>query len=275
MTIQLPVRALEGLSRLVEQLRYLAEAADGGGGAASPQPLERGENFSFQTQRFREMNRGPEPPEVVFAPVSGIEAAGSVRASADGAAEDPQGVWRGGRDVSENPVGIPETERGGAEPERSTPEPASAQTGRERQELETVRKSVEMQGLEAPAVQPETASRILEARAVREEPSTLPPEAQPVQMEPVSRIPGAETLWPEPLRENFAAMAVPVEIREAPETPQSAGHPMTPAPGAAPSRWSSAAVEFAAAGPAPLTAEAVSQAFQRDGRRYDNGFPLY
>ena len=26
---------------------------------------------------------------------------------------------------------------------------------------------------------------------------------------------------------------------------------------------------------APLTAEAVSQAFQRDGRRYDNGFPLY
>ena len=26
---------------------------------------------------------------------------------------------------------------------------------------------------------------------------------------------------------------------------------------------------------APLTAEAVSLAFQRDGRRYDNGFPLY
>lgn len=30
-----------------------------------------------------------------------------------------------------------------------------------------------------------------------------------------------------------------------------------------------------AAGPAPLTAEAVSQTFRRDDRRYDNGFPLY
>lgn len=29
------------------------------------------------------------------------------------------------------------------------------------------------------------------------------------------------------------------------------------------------------AGPAPLTAEAVSRAFCRDDRRYDNGFPLY
>lgn len=28
-------------------------------------------------------------------------------------------------------------------------------------------------------------------------------------------------------------------------------------------------------GPAPLTAEAVSLAFRRDDRRYDNGFPLY
>lgn len=29
------------------------------------------------------------------------------------------------------------------------------------------------------------------------------------------------------------------------------------------------------AGPAPLTAQAVSLAFERDDRRYDNGFPLY
>ena len=33
--------------------------------------------------------------------------------------------------------------------------------------------------------------------------------------------------------------------------------------------------EPAAAGPAPLTVQAVSLAFQRDDRRYDGGFPLY
>ena len=33
--------------------------------------------------------------------------------------------------------------------------------------------------------------------------------------------------------------------------------------------------ELITAGPAPLTAEAVSLAFRRDDRRYDNGFPLY
>ena len=35
------------------------------------------------------------------------------------------------------------------------------------------------------------------------------------------------------------------------------------------------AEELVAAGPAPLTAESVSLAFRRDGRRYDCGFPLY
>ena len=44
------------------------------------------------------------------------------------------------------------------------------------------------------------------------------------------------------------------------------------APGGA---WSGVREELAYSGPAPLTAEAVSLAFQRDDRRYDNGFPLY
>lgn len=44
------------------------------------------------------------------------------------------------------------------------------------------------------------------------------------------------------------------------------------APGGA---WSGVREELTYSGPAPLTAEAVSLAFQRDDRRYDNGFPLY
>lgn len=39
--------------------------------------------------------------------------------------------------------------------------------------------------------------------------------------------------------------------------------------------WGNIREELAFPGPAPLTAEAVSLAFQRDDRRYDNGFPLY
>lgn len=39
--------------------------------------------------------------------------------------------------------------------------------------------------------------------------------------------------------------------------------------------WSGVREELTFPGPAPLTAEAVSKAFQRDDRRYDNGFPLY
>ena len=41
------------------------------------------------------------------------------------------------------------------------------------------------------------------------------------------------------------------------------------------SRWTGITEELVTPGPAPLTAESVSLAFQRDGRRYDNGFPLY
>ena len=46
-------------------------------------------------------------------------------------------------------------------------------------------------------------------------------------------------------------------------------------PEALKSRWTGVAEELVAAGPAPLTAESVSLAFRRDGRRYDCGFPLY
>lgn len=57
--------------------------------------------------------------------------------------------------------------------------------------------------------------------------------------------------------------------------PQGAGVVVTAQPEPPANRWSGVTEELITAGPAPLTAEAVSLAFQRDGRRYDNGFPLY
>ena len=61
LNIQLPAGALEGFTRLAEQLRLLAEALGGGGQmpaslqTARTVPLERGENTAFDLERFREM----------------------------------------------------------------------------------------------------------------------------------------------------------------------------------------------------------------------------
>ena len=59
------------------------------------------------------------------------------------------------------------------------------------------------------------------------------------------------------------------------ETPLGAGVVVTTHAEPPASRWTGVTEELVTPGPAPLTAEAVSLAFQRDGRRYDNGFPLY
>ena len=59
------------------------------------------------------------------------------------------------------------------------------------------------------------------------------------------------------------------------ESPLGAGVVVTAEPDMPQSRWTSITEELVTPGPAPLTAESVSLAFQRDGRRYDNGFPLY
>ena len=69
LNIQLPAGALEGFTRLAEQLRLLAEALGGGGQmpaslqTARTVPLERGENTAFDLERFREMGQGPREPE--------------------------------------------------------------------------------------------------------------------------------------------------------------------------------------------------------------------
>lgn len=58
--------------------------------------------------------------------------------------------------------------------------------------------------------------------------------------------------------------------------PRSAGYyPQVQLPEAPGGVWGGIQEELTFSGPAPLTAEAVSLAFQRDDRRYDNGFPLY
>ena len=73
----------------------------------------------------------------------------------------------------------------------------------------------------------------------------------------LSLLPGQALAADEPIPVDPPVIEEPAE----PEEPQS--------------RWTGITEELVTSGPAPLTAEAVSLAFQRDGRRYDNGFPLY
>ena len=100
-------------------------------------------------------------------------------------------------------------------------------------------------------------------------------DAPAVRMEPESGIPEAEAVWTAMEPQGPGPAAVHAEAQSVVESPEKAGFSMGAGPADIQSRWGGITEELAAAGPAPLTAEAVSQAFQRDGRRYDNGFPLY
>ena len=94
-------------------------------------------------------------------------------------------------------------------------------------------------------------------------------------MEPDSQIPAAEAVWAGPDGPGPEVRAAQEEVRRALQTPPGAVAELTAEPEALKSRWTGVAEELVAAGPAPLTAESVSLAFRRDGRRYDCGFPLY
>lgn len=81
----------------------------------------------------------------------------------------------------------------------------------------------------------------------------------------------------EPRREirDLDLSAVREEAGREIETPMGAGIAVETQPEIPRSRRSGTIEELADSGEAPLTAQAVSMAFERDGRRYDNGFPLY
>ena len=212
--IQLPEGALEGLTRLVEQLRYLAEAAAGGGIAPAGPPVESGENSVFDDGRFRAL--GGQPTSETAA----------ARRPADGQrASDPAGTARTG------PIeGMFQSEAAAQDPAYSTPAdlarllPVSGQPAAE---------------TAAPAGEstPTTLSD-----AVRGVADVLGTGTERI---PVSLSSGDS---------NFTFS----------QTPELSGRP-----------WPGSRERLASASPAPVTAEAISQAFRRDERRYDSGFPLY
>ena len=126
----------------------------------------------------------------------------------------------------------------------------------------------------SPAEAPRPA-QALPQRKLSTPPASPPEETQDGEILQDPTGGQAETL-PEDPEERPSATALP-EGQETPAEPApSAGYtPASQLPEAPGGSWGGVREELTFPGPAPLTAEAVSQAFQRDDRRYDNGFPLY
>lgn len=235
---QLPASVLDSLAKLAEQLQKLA-AAVGGPGRPAGMAEEIAESGAFDQERFRAL-------------MEQSKAAGG---------HPPQAVRS---DVMEP---VPEPESAGRMPPEGPEEP-------ERTDIPAMSdpEGPETAGQEPDGTEEESAEDIPSVRPEMEEPV---PDAPVVQPEPESLIPEAEKVWTEAGEGDLPLPAAQAEELAEIETPLGAGMVVTAQPEPPASRWSSVTEELVTPGPAPLTAEAVSLAFQRDGRRYDNGFPLY
>lgn len=265
-SVQLPAGSLDSLTQVVRQLRQLvAEVKGGGPTPAAGAAAERGESGGFDEARYEALltGRGPE--------------AERVRAEIAGAADAP-GAFRTVRER------IREPDRAGEEdslPPRdgdgdgSAPPPSGEPDRGE--EADRPAPGTDREAVPDPqAVRGTETERPEDIPVLRVPPPSQVEDAPQAGMEPESLIPEAEAVWAERAGGGAAAPPDgPVPLPSSPATPQTAAVQMSEGPEAVRSRWSGVTEELVSAGPAPLTAEAVSLAFRRDGRRYDNGFPLY
>ena len=117
-----------------------------------------------------------------------------------------------------------------------------------------------------------SADQIQSAMEEGDIPTAQPDEMLPSSEEAPADQPHASEEGDSPPPEKMPAVQEFLEL----SAPRSAGYySQVQLPEASGGIWGGIQEELAFSGPAPLTAEAVSLAFQRDDRRYDNGFPLY
>ncbi|MDE7220477.1 MAG: hypothetical protein K2O45_12800 [Oscillospiraceae bacterium] len=243
-SLRLPASALDRLSALAEQLRKLTAAVNGL--HTPPGALEDvSESGFFDPMRFQALRQKAEE-----AGKQGVTKATDTEAVRSYASEWVRDAECADPAVFED-LPLPKREELFRHGERKHDAFSAQEAGkRENTAVDDI-----------PAVRPDTAENVPEAPVVRIEPDCQTPEAESAQVQ------SGEVELPLP-----AARADPLAGAE---TPQGTGMVITAHAEPPASRWSGVAEELAEAGPAPLTAEAVSLAFQRDGRRYDNGFPLY
>ena len=257
---QIPPSALDSLSRLAEQLRLLTEAANVPLSANRTVETESMESGSFDPERFLALRQGVERAEAVRADVLDISGAPEV-SPAFSHAGDAESVSAGVRKVLQEAKGAGDA----LEPSVET---AAAS--------ETAYPLPEGRDLPSPPAAEAAAEEAAPVPAVRAAAEESVPDAPEAYREAERQVPEVESVRAEAEAQELALAAARGEVSGGGiETPLGAGTVVQTQVEAPQSRWGSVTEELVIPGPAPLTAEAVSLAFERDGRRYDNGFPLY
>ena len=237
--LRLPAGELGTLARLMEQARSLLTLE--GGGAADPAPARTAE---------RPMEAG----------VNTAFDAGKFRRIGEARRAEAGGEAR--RAEAGGEASPPEAEAAGAPAETDPDDIVPPEAGLwDAPDAATVEAEVRSE-LPVPAVEaavslgPETPAGTADA--------IERPEAEPASSRREERTPELAVPLPAApeVRRGLA------EVRDAGFTPETT-------PAEARGGAFAAVEELVGPGPAPLTAESVALAFQRDDRRYDNGFPLY
>ena len=272
-SVQVPAGALDGFSRLVEQLRLLAAEVSGRGGTHVPPPLEQTENESFDVGRYEALRRSGVPQEFegVRGEFSALEDAEVVHLERGTGPDIPEHAAMAvdGKFMFQ----LEETDSGGME-DISFVEEASSQVEQEVVDTPVVQSEAAEMSEDAAREEKVDGSRQEDIPVVQSRVDSPILDAPVVTMEPDSLIGETGKVW-----EEIRALddTLPRQMTRFPdvEMAQSAGVEVSPGPAEVLSRWVGIPGEPALVGTAPQTAEAVSLAFRRDGRRYDNGFPLY
>lgn len=264
LSIQLPLEELSRFSRLVDQLQQMMTAAEAGGtGKRETEDSPAFDLTRFQELMAREASFREPAPATGDAPQPAVYEPGDLSPASGTAAEMSR--------APEAPAARPEVS--------SLPEAPAVQS-----EIAFLGEAPSAKGNISPLADPVTAQA---------DTSPLPEisagqiEASLQEIQIPTAAPEDSDALPEPSapRQEFAqeegALPSPPEVTAREQVlqdltvPVAGYYPEVQLPEAPGGSWSGVREELTFSGPAPLTAEAVSLAFQRDDRRYDNGFPLY
>lgn len=283
-SLRLPASALESLSRLTEQLQKLAAAVRGPADAHQEPGVERGENTVFDFSRFQDpaVERVlPEAPAAQAGWNALADAAPAGREVLTAAPEAVRAGWAVKRFVEDPALAGPSGGAAALEAEaakaavRELEAARAAESELREQRDGPVSRTVDLrESGEAEAVDADAETGLDEARsALAAEMDGETVSAVRATAETAEKATSAVRAAVEAAGADASAARAAVETEM--DVPGGAafltgGGAETPQ-----SRWDGPPQTAAAPRPAPLTAEEVSRAFQRDGRRYDCGFPLY
>ncbi len=257
---QIPASALEGLSRLTEQLRLLAEAFQNRAEIPGAPIRERGENTAFDLAKFQAMDVAGSLPD----PAAPLER------------------------MARTELPAPTPNRGTVSVKLPQPDTAARTVGQLMEDPAPAGSSSTGSGdtgtAALPALQP-----VEDAQAVQSAVSTAledalpagpgdmgqPSSPHPARADAESPLPNAPSAGVPAWAQSAPPTVVQTEMSMGAAVPTQVEPAFAAAPDTPPNRWGGLPEEVSLPTPLPLTAEAVSQAFQRDGRRYDSGFPLY